>query len=137
MPNNKVSIVRKKENCVDISCYSNKWENILGWTATGGSKFVQKVSVPDWIKDDTILSKFCLRGLIETDGAVYRDRGYLTVNFVTIIPNLAKDVMRMIISLGFKPNLQVHSPKNGSTKYTIRVSKRTHELVEIVGVDKS
>src|SRR3989344_1233893 len=30
MPNNKVSVVNKKENCVDISCYSNKWENLLG-----------------------------------------------------------------------------------------------------------
>ncbi len=29
MPNNKVSLVARKDNCVDISCYSNKWEDLL------------------------------------------------------------------------------------------------------------
>lgn len=137
MPDNKVSIVPKKESCIDISCYSNKWENLLGWTATGGSKFTQKTSVPDWIKSDKALSKHCLRGLIETDGSVYNDRGYLTVNFVTIIPSLAEDVTGMITLLGFRPNLQVHTQKNRASKYTIRISKRAHEFIEITGVDKS
>lgn len=137
MPNNKVSIVRKKESCIDISCYSNKWESLLGWTALGGSKFNQKVSVPDWIKNDKAYSIPCLRGLIETDGSVYKDREYLTVNFVTIIPNLAEDVMAMIASLGFKPNLQIHEPKNGMTKYTIRISKRAREFIGMLGIDKS
>lgn len=84
-----------------------------------------------------IFSASCLRGLIETDGSVYRDRGYLTVNFVTIIPKLADDVMEMIIMLGFEPNLQTYKPKIGMTKHTIRVSKKTKELLEILGVDKS
>lgn len=137
MPYNKVSIVRRKESCLDISCYSNKWEKLLGWTAKGGPKFKQKVSVPDWIKNDKELVAFCLRGLIETDGSVYKDRGYLTVNFVTIIPNLAKDVMDIIISLGFKPNLQIHYPKNVATKYTIRISKKTREFIEMTRIDKS
>ena len=137
MPDNKVSIVHKKENCIDISCYSNKWENLLGWKAADGSKFNQKISVPNWIKKDRASSTSCLRGLIETDGSVYRDRKYLTINFVTIIPNLAEDVMRMIVSLGFKPNLQEHNPQNGETKYTIRVSRRASELLGILGVDKS
>ena len=33
LPDNKVSIVNKKRNCLDISCYSNKWEKILGWNS--------------------------------------------------------------------------------------------------------
>ncbi len=137
MPSNKVSIVHKKESCLDISCYSNKWENLLGWTAAGGSKFNQKVSVPAWIKNDKEFTANCLRGLIETDGSVYKDREYLTVNFVTIIPNLANDVMEMIASIGFKPNMQTHTPKVGETKYTIRVSRKAGELINLLGVDKS
>jgi len=137
MPNNKVSVVNKKENCVDISCYSNKWENLLGWSAGAGPKSNQKVSVPDWIKKNDILSASCLRGLIETDGSVYKDRGYLTVNFVTIIPELAKDVMEMMVALGFKPNVQTHKPQNGAVKHTIRVSRKSDKLIEILGVDKS
>lgn len=137
MPNNKVSVVPKKESCIDISCYSNKWENLLGWTAAGGSKFNQKVSVPDWIKNNKTFTTSCLRGLIETDGSVYKDRNYLTVNFVTIIPNLAEDVMGMMTSLGFKPNMQTHTPGIGETKYTIRISRKADELIKLLGVDKS
>ena len=28
-PKNKVSIVKRIDSCCDISCYSNKWENLL------------------------------------------------------------------------------------------------------------
>lgn len=137
MPNNKVTLVYKKKTCLDISCYSNKWEEILGWEASGGSKFIQKVSVPNWIKKNKTFSMFCLRGLTETDGSVYKDRQYLTVNFVTIIPELAKDVMGMIIRLGFNPNLQIHKPEKGEVKYTIRISKKAREFIDMIGLDKS
>ena len=137
MPQNKVSLVQKSKNCVDVSCYSNKWENILGWRANKKSKFNQKVSVPIWIKKSKRLSISCLRGLIETDGSVYKDRKYVTVNFVTTIHNLADDVMEMIIRAGFTPNMQIYKPKNGKIKYTIRVSKNVCEFIEKIGIDKS
>ena len=50
-PKNKVAIINgSKKSYVNISCYSNKWEKLLGWKAKDGSKFIQKVSVPEWIK---------------------------------------------------------------------------------------
>ena len=48
LPENKVSIVECKDNCIDISVYSNYLENLLGWQVGKGSKFDQKVSVPDF-----------------------------------------------------------------------------------------
>ena len=30
LPNNKTSLVFRKSNCVDVSCYSNHFEHILG-----------------------------------------------------------------------------------------------------------
>jgi len=74
MPLNKVSIQPRKGNCVDISCYSNKWENILGWKVGFGSKYAQNISVPSWIKRNKKYCKACLKGLFETDGSVYEDR---------------------------------------------------------------
>lgn len=56
---------------------------------------------------------------------------------MTIIPVLANDVMEMLVSLGFKPNIQTHCPQNGETKYAVRVSRKARELVEMLGVDKS
>lgn len=136
LPNNKIGIVKRKDNCLDISCYSNKLENFLGWSAKGGSKEKQEISIPDWIKRDRKYAISCLRGLFETDGSIYTDRKYLMANFVTIIPTLAKDVMEIIISLGFKPNMQLRKEQNGKIKHTIRISKNTEQFINLVKIEK-
>ncbi|KKQ13732.1 MAG: hypothetical protein US25_C0035G0010, partial [Candidatus Moranbacteria bacterium GW2011_GWE1_36_7] len=56
---------------------------------------------------------------------------------VTIIPTLANDVMEIIRSLGFKPNMQLRKELNGKTKHTIRISKNTEEFIKLVKIDKS
>ena len=116
MPDNKVSIVNRKDNCVDISCYSNKWEELLGWQVGRGSKYDQKVSVPHWIKSDKKFVIWCLKGLFETDGSLYIDRTYKMVNFATSIPKLASDVMEMISKIGFKANMQIYCLKKHKQK---------------------
>ncbi|MDD2753364.1 MAG: LAGLIDADG family homing endonuclease [Candidatus Portnoybacteria bacterium] len=137
LPDNKVSIEKHKGACVNISCYSNKWENWLGWKAFGGSKMKQKISVPIWIKKSRKYTIGCLRGLFETDGSVYFDRGYKMANFTTAIPTLSRDVVEMITEIGFNPNLQVHQTIDGRRKYTIRVAKKAREFIELIGINKS
>jgi DNA-binding transcriptional regulator WhiA len=136
-PNNKVGVVNRNDHCVDVSCYSNKLEELLGWKARSGSKYQQKVSIPEWILNDQEFTTLCLKGLFETDGSVYEDRGYKMVNFVTIIPQLSKNVFDMIVGLGFQPNLQTFMPKVGELKHTIRISKRAHEFIETINLEKS
>lgn len=109
----------------------------MGWTASGGSKIKQKISVPKWIKNNKKYTKKCLKGLFETDGSVYLDRKYLMVNFTTAIPELSRDVMEMILKNGFRPNLQFHRTKNGKIKYTIRISKNAGEFIKLVGIEKN
>jgi hypothetical protein len=111
MPKNKIGIVKRKDNCIDISCYSNQWEDLLGWKAGAGSKETQKITIPVWIKNNKKYSISCLEGLIETDGSIYMDRKYRMVNFVTIIPTLANDVIELILNIGFKPNIQTLKEK--------------------------
>jgi len=135
LPNNKVSIINRASTYCDISCYSNKWESLLGWRAKGGSKYKQNVSVPDWIKLNKKYSTSCLRGLLETDGSIYKDRGYKMVNFVTIIPKLSSDVVEIIKNIGFLPNIY----KITSTpiaRYTIRVSKNVDLFLKAVNFTK-
>ena len=67
LPDNKVGRV-DSGNSVDVYCYSNYLESILGWTAKGGSKIKQGIFVPSWIIEDASFSKECLRGLFQTDG---------------------------------------------------------------------
>ncbi|MBI4158007.1 MAG: LAGLIDADG family homing endonuclease [Candidatus Yanofskybacteria bacterium] len=95
-PNNKVGFVKNPRNCSNVYVYSNQLENLLEWKAKGGSKLIQNVSAPAWIKTNPEYITPYLRGLIETDGATYKDRGYPMVIFTTIIENLAFEVKSLM-----------------------------------------
>lgn len=137
LPNNVVSVVRGgKTSYCNVSCYSNQWEALLGWQAKGGSKIAQQVRVPEWIKNNLIFTKECLKGLFETDGSVYFDRGYCMVNFVNVIEPLALDVLEMITTLKFQAKLYI-VPTEHLTKYTIRIAKRSAEFIAAIDLDKS
>ncbi len=137
LPNNKTSIYKRERNCTDIYCHSNKLENILGWKALGGSKYKQKVRIPTWIFEKKIWIKNCLRGLIETDGSIYKDRAYTYINFTTIIRVLAEDVQLLISKLGFTSTLQSSMQISGKRKYVIRVCKNSLNFIKEVGINKS
>lgn len=137
-PENKVSTVNKPRNCVDISCYSNQWEELLGWKAKGGPKHKQNVNMPAWIFKSKKYLANCLKGLIETDGSIYEDRGYQMMMFTTIIPGLAESFNLGVKNLGFEPHLyklESQKTKNGSEKqtlYHVRLSKDVKNFVKLV-----
>lgn len=135
LPHNKVSTIRRS-GCTDVSCYSNQLENILGWSAIGGSKFLQNVHVPNWIISSERASRFCLKGLFETDGSVYYDRKYIQANFTTIISDLAHDVLNMVCALGFHPNLQQITENGKKDKYVIRISRNAKKFINDIMIDK-
>lgn len=135
LPENKVSIV-DKQNAVDISCYSNKWEKYLGWKAKSGSKIKQKVKVPIWIKNDTGYIKECLRGLFQTDGSIYNDREYIMVNYTSAIYTLANDAVEMLEKIGFSTTSRKVVTKDGNIKYVIRISKNVKKFIEIINLWK-
>ena len=134
LPDNKVGLINKK-TYVDVYCYSNKLEDLMGWKAKAGPKFLQKVKIPEWIFEDNNFTKECLRGLVQTDGSIYKDRGYLMVNIVSIIPTLAETIIKALKQLGYKPNMQIHQQPL-SLKYTIRISKNTEQFIDDIGVWK-
>ena len=138
LPQNKVGLVKKEGNCSDVYVYSNHLENLLGWNANDGSKDLQKVSVPAWIQAKEEYKINCLRGLIETDGAIYADRGYKMVIFSTIISGLAHDVFGIFKSLGFSPKLySIKQKPTGKLKYQVRLSKDVQRFLDLVKPDKS
>lgn len=128
LPENKVSEV-KRTGCIDISCYSNKLEEILGWKAKDGSKEKQNVSIPDWILNNKTYTKECIRGLTQTDGSVYNDRGYLMINYTTIIEKLAYQYFDILEKLGYKPQIREVKFK-GYKKYVIRLSKDVGKFIQ-------
>lgn len=136
LPENKIGLVKSGENCINISSYSNIWESLLGWNANNGSKFDQGISTPPWIwfKQDYIIA--CLRGLLETDGSVYSDRGYKAVMFTNIIPDLADDVFQMFKLLGFEPKMYSFIPKSKfkvQKIFRVRLSKNVQQFLNLIG----
>lgn len=135
LPENKVSII-DRDNAVDISCYSNKWEEFLGWKAKNGSKIKQMVKVPDWIKNNMTYSKECLRGLFQTDGSIYKDRKYIMVNFTSANYILIRDIKEMLEKIGFNVLIRKVVSKNNKIKYVIRISKNVKEFIKIINLWK-
>ncbi len=127
---------------MNVSCYSNNLESLLGWTARGGSKFDQLVRVPAWVYTDRENQIACLRGLIETDDSVYTDRGYQMVMFVSIIEGLAQDCLRLFQDLGFAPrcytlkNLHSKYGYDYKTLYHVRLATDTAHFLALVQPDK-
>jgi DNA-binding transcriptional regulator WhiA len=139
LPENKVSLVKKKCNCVDISCYSRYWEKWLGWKHNKGPKYEQSIKIPKWIKNNSEYSESCLKGLFQTDGCIYFDRGYIMVNFVTTIQGLDDEVVRMITKLGFKPKLYTLDVRDNMRhkKYTVRISKNVMNFIKAINLTKT
>lgn len=134
-PQNSVSYYNRR-NCTDITINSNKLEDLLGWTKSGGSKEKQKVTVPDWIANDKIYTKECLRGLFQTDGSIYMDRKYLYTNFTSVIPTLINKVKIIIENLGFKPKIQKSTQPNSKIKYVIRISREPKRFIKVINLWK-
>lgn len=136
-PTNKVSrVYRKNDNAIDISCYSNDWEKVLGWKANAGSKIKQKISVPSWILSNKHFSRLCLCGLFETDGSIYMDRTYKTVNFVTQIPTIATSVKEMLDKFSFQYSCQQFPLSSRMSKYTFRIHKNATEFISYFNLEK-
>ncbi|MEX1064200.1 MAG: LAGLIDADG family homing endonuclease [Candidatus Paceibacterota bacterium] len=143
LPENKVGIVKRPRNCTDVYVYSNHLEKLLGWKGDMGSKFKQNVSTPEWIFGSWRYKAKYLKGLIETDGSVYQDRGYPMVMITTIIRGLAEEIKSLIDSLGFTSHLyEIDSRKNKYSynkqlEYHIRLSKNVQKFLDLVQPDKS
>lgn len=137
LPGNKVYVVhRKRAQCFDVCCYSNHWEGLLGWKVGKGPKVDQGVKVPAWIKENRRYTISCLRGLIETDGSIYRDRGYPMVEFKSAGAMLAYDFDDMVRSLGFRPHTYwIAQSVRGI--FHVRLSKNVAEFLRLVRPRKS
>ncbi len=136
-PNNSVSHVNRTDSCIDISVYSNTLNECMPWKVGKGSKYYQQARVPDWIFENTSYIKSCLQGLLQTDGSLYKDRGYTMVNFTTISEVLARDVFYMMTHLDYWPKKYQTLQNNGNVKYSIRLSKSVDAFVREISFYKS
>ena len=128
--------MKRKDNCTDVSVYSNKLDEIMPWQVGKGSKFTQKASVPQWVFDKTVFIRACLRGLLQTDGSIYLDRGYTMVNFTNHTKKLVLDTHRLLSIIGYTAHIYQNTNTKNKTKYVVRVSKNTERLLSELRLKK-
>ncbi len=85
---NYVAKLFKKIFGIKPSLHGYKGVNVMGITLSRkkiigflvkkglkiGNKVKQQVEVPDWIRKSDLFSKYCMRGLLDTDGCFYVDK---------------------------------------------------------------
>lgn len=136
LPKNSVAIAKKQGRCFDISVYSNRLNEWMPWSVGEGPKSLQKARVPKWIRENDEYMRQCLRGLIQTDGCIYSDRGYRMVAFTNNCKELADDARDMMIQLGFTPSYMAVRVRTG-TKYTARIARDTERFIKVLDLYKA
>ena len=137
-PKNKVSIAyAKPATSFNISVYSNTLADLLPWKVGEGTKAQQTAHVPDWILENTEYTKECLRGLIQTDGCIYIDRGYKMINFVNYTKLLVQNVQDMLTKLGFRSTFSAIKLSGDRYRYSIRVTRDVENLIQTISLYKA
>ena len=107
------SSVRKKMVVEVVFAGINIIEFLLSKGLLKGNKVKHQIDVPQWIKEKLEFSKYCLRGLIDTDGGVYYHRhstqGHNFFNIGLQFSNKSKPLLQFVydtlIALGFTPKI--------------------------------
>jgi len=73
-----------------------------------GNKIINQSTIPLWIKENKEYLKSCLRGLIDTDGSIFRmsnrDKNLLRISFTNHNMTLLTDTRNSFIKLGYNPS---------------------------------
>ena len=90
------------------------------------NKKKNKIRIPSWIYTNNDYLKACIRGLVDTDGCLYKKYKYpriLQIEFYSAIPTLLSDFRRIMMKLGFKVS-KIIQRKNGAAPKCGIYSKR-------------
>lgn len=101
--------ISKNTNARTIKVSSLKLVNfLLQEGLKSGDKIRSQVTIPDWIKEKDEFLKACLRGLIDTDGSIFKmsnkDPNLLRINLTNYNLKLLEDSREGFIKLGFYPS---------------------------------
>lgn len=111
----KVGCFKKKDsNAIDI--YISSVNLVVYLTKLGlivGDKTKHQVDVPKWVKDNITYSKHCLRGLMDTDGGIFRNTyisnhkkySYLKACFTNYSKPLIRFANETLIKLNYSPSV--------------------------------
>ena len=73
-----------------------------------GDKIQNKIFIPVWIKSSKLFLRRFVRGLLDTDGSIFRmskkDPQLLRIDLTNLIPNLLSDIRKILLNFQFNPS---------------------------------
>ncbi len=106
----KAGIHEKLQGNEVLTCfYSKNLVEFLGdMDLRSGDKIINKLRIPRWILENEDYLKACLRGLIDTDGSIFRmsqrDKNLLRIGFTNHNIELLNDTRDAFKKLGYHPS---------------------------------
>lgn len=123
-----IQTLSKKSNARHLIISSKKVvEFFINEGLKSGSKIRNQSTIPNWIKENNNYLKACLRGLIDTDGSIFKmsnqDPKLLRISLTNYNQTLLQDSRSAFIKLDFHPSKIIKekqiflSKKSDITKY--------------------
>ncbi len=100
-----------------------------------GDKINNRLDIPAWIQENPIYARFCLRGLIDTDGSVFDHRytvggkqySYKKLDFCTLSKPLLASAYKVFLANGMRPYIAQ------GKKLRLESQKDVKRYFEIIG----
>lgn len=104
---NTFTKLAKSQDAMYVCVNSKNLVNYLGTIGLPpGNKKHNKISIPNWIKQNPEFLKACIRGLVDTDGSVHhlsnKDPHLIRINFSSHNPVLFDDFYNCLTELGYR-----------------------------------
>lgn len=96
--------ILEKTNQAYLYFYSRDFVNkLIEFGLKRGSKIGNQIGIPNWIKENKIYAKACVRGLIDTDGCIYRCKRekQTYIKFTNFNKKLLSDFKEQTKTLGY------------------------------------
>ncbi len=92
-----------------LNCSSKELvEFFIGMGLKSGNKIKNQTTIPSWIWEKDSYIKACLKGLIDTDGSIFKmsnkDPNLLRISFTNYNETLLEDTRKGFIKVGFSPS---------------------------------
>ena len=106
---NTKEVLARKSNGRHLIIYSRELVNFfINMGLKSGDKIQNQTTIPHWIFKETKYLRVCVRGLIDTDGSVFRmsrrDSNLIRIGFTNHDRTLLNDTREAFIQLGFHPS---------------------------------
>ncbi len=106
----------KSTNAAHLVVHSSELVKFLSRTGfPPGNKLKNRIGIPQWITQDKHFLRRYIRGLIDTDGSVYRmsnkDPNLIRIDFTNYNPKLLRDCRKSLHILGYHPSKIINNRK--------------------------